>query len=249
MKNQNLLVALILVASPIGLFASSSSDTDHKIEESATSSYNFKTVLNDKVSIESTEGAVTLTGTVQDNDAKALAEDTVNNIPGVVSVKNDIMIKSDYPEHSDEWVALKIRSLLLVKGNVSATSTTVAVLDGVATLGGTANTSAQKELTEIYTKEVQGVKSVTNNIVVNDKPSMGDTASVTIDDASITSQVKFALLSHKATSALSTKVTTTDGAVVITGEAGSSAEEALVTKLAQDVRGAKSVTNNMTIKS
>jgi osmotically-inducible protein OsmY len=237
------------VASPIGLFASSSSDTDHKIEESATSSYNFKTVLNDKVSIESTEGAVTLTGTVQDNDAKALAEDTVNNIPGVVSVKNDIMIKSDYPEHSDEWVALKIRSLLLVKGNVSATSTTVAVLDGVATLGGTANTSAQKELTEIYTKEVQGVKSVTNNIVVNDKPSMGDTASVTIDDASITSQVKFALLSHKATSALSTKVTTTDGAVVITGEAGSSAEEALVTKLAQDVRGAKSVTNNMTIKS
>jgi hyperosmotically inducible protein len=249
MKYQNLLVALILVASPIGLFASSSSDTDHKIEESATSSYNFKTVLNDKVSIESTEGAVTLTGTVQDNDAKALAEDTVNNIPGVVSVKNDIMIKSDYPEHSDEWVALKIRSLLLVKGNVSATSTTVAVLDGVATLGGTANTSAQKELTEIYTKEVQGVKSVTNNIVVNDKPSMGDTASVTIDDASITSQVKFALLSHKATSALSTKVTTTDGAVVITGEAGSSAEEALVTKLAQDVRGAKSVTNNMTIKS
>ena len=249
MKYQNLLVALILVASPIGLFASSSSDTDHKIEESATSSYNFKTVLNDKVSIESTEGAVTLTGTVQDNDAKALAEDTVNNIPGVVSVKNDIMIKSDYPEHSDEWVALKIRSLLLVEGNVSATSTTVAVLDGVATLGGTANTSAQKELTEIYTKEVQGVKSVTNNIVVNDKPSMGDTASVTIDDASITSQVKFALLSHKATSALSTKVTTTDGAVVITGEAGSSAEEALVTKLAQDVRGAKSVTNNMTIKS
>ena len=249
MKYQNLLVALILVASPIGLFASSSSDTDHKIEESATSSYNFKTVLNDKVSIESTEGAVTLTGTVQDNDAKELAEDTVNNIPGVVSVKNDIMIKSDYPEHSDEWVALKIRSLLLVKGNVSATSTTVAVLDGVATLGGTANTSAQKELTEIYTKEVQGVKSVTNNIVVNDKPSMGDTASVTIDDASITSQVKFALLSHKATSALSTKVTTTDGAVVITGEAGSSAEEALVTKLAQDVRGAKSVTNNMTIKS
>jgi osmotically-inducible protein OsmY len=61
--------------------------------------------------------------------------------------------------------------------------------------------------------------------------------------------VKYALLSHKSTSALKTKVTTTDGAVRVTGEAKSDAEKALVTKLAQDVRGTKSVTNDMTVKS
>lgn len=70
-----------------------------------------------------------------------------------------------------------------------------------------------------------------------------------IDDASITRQVKFALLSHKSTSALKTHVTTTDGIVAITGEAGSDAEKSLVTKLAQDVRGTKSVTNDMTVKN
>jgi hyperosmotically inducible periplasmic protein len=246
MKHKKLLASFILIASPLGLFASS--DTDHKIEETANDSYNYRTVLNSEVKARSDDGVVTLTGTVQDNDSKALAEDTVNNIPGVVSVKNDIEVKSGYPEHSDAWIAFKIRSELLVKGNVSATSTTVDVHDGVVTLGGTADTQAQKELTEVYAKEIDNVKSVINNIVVNEKPA-ADSMSVKIDDASITSQVKYALLTHKATSALKTKVTTTDGVVYISGEASSADEQALVTKLAEDVRGAKSVVNNMTVKS
>jgi osmotically-inducible protein OsmY len=61
--------------------------------------------------------------------------------------------------------------------------------------------------------------------------------------------VKFALLSHKSTSALKTKVTTKDGVVRVTGDANSDAEKSLVTKLASDVRGTKSVTNDMTVKS
>ena len=69
-----------------------------------------------------------------------------------------------------------------------------------------------------------------------------------IDDASITTQVKYALLTHKGTSALKTKLETNDGVIVITGEARSDAEKALVTKLAQDVRGVKSVRNEMTVK-
>jgi osmotically-inducible protein OsmY len=90
---------------------------------------------------------------------------------------------------------------------------------------------------------------VKNDIVVKDAPADSQTVGEKIDDASITSQVKYALLSHKATSALKTKVTTNDGVVMITGEAASDAEKSLVSKLAQDVRGTKSVTNDMTVKS
>jgi hyperosmotically inducible periplasmic protein len=61
--------------------------------------------------------------------------------------------------------------------------------------------------------------------------------------------VKYALLSHKSTSALKTKVTTTDGVVRVTGDASSAAEKSLVTKLAAGVRGAKSVKNDMSVKS
>lgn len=247
MKTKNLSALFVIIASPLALFASPVND--RKIEEAAKASYNYRTVLEDHVTVKSNDGLVTLTGTVQDKDDKDLAQDTVENLPGVTGVKNEITVKSTVPEHSDAWIALKIRSRLLVKANVSAATTTVSALDGVVTLGGTADNLAQKELTEVYAKDIDWVKSVKNDIVVKDKVATTETIGEKIDDASITSQVKYALLTHKATSALKTKVTTNDGVVAISGEAKSDAEKSLVTKLAHDVRGVKSVGNNMTVKS
>ncbi|MEZ0217206.1 MAG: BON domain-containing protein [Rariglobus sp.] len=246
MKTKNISILLLLLASsPFMLFASP--ETDRKIEDAAKASYNYRTVLEDHVKVKAKDGVVTLTGTVQDSDYKDLAEDTVKNLPGVTAVNNEIAIKPAHPENSDGWIAFKIRSRLLVKSNVSATTTTVAVKEGAVTLTGTAENLAQKELTGIYAKEIEGVKSVKNDLVV--KPVPGDTMGEKIDDASITSQVKYALLRHKSTSALKTKVTTTDGVVAITGEADSDAERTLVSKLALSVRGVKSVENNMTVKN
>jgi hyperosmotically inducible protein len=247
MKIKKLSALFVFIAGPIALLASSA--TDRKIEDAAKSSYNYRTVLEDHVKVKAADGIVTLTGTVQDKDDKDLAADTVENLPGVVSVNNQIKIEPTYKEHSDAWMALKIRSRLLVKGNVSATSTKVAVIDGNVVLSGTADNLAQKDLTAAYAKDIDGVKTVKNDIIVKDKPATGETVGEKIDDASITSQVKYALLSHKATSAIKTKVTTNDGVIVITGEAANDAEKSLVTKLAQDVRGVKSVSNNMTVKS
>lgn len=246
MKIKTLSALLVLIASPVALFAMS--DLDQKIEDAAKASYNYRTVLEGHVKVKSRDGAVTLTGTVQDKDDKDLAADTVENLPGVVSVNNQITVQPAYPEHSDAWIAFKIRSRLLVQANVSATTTKVTVQDGVVTLDGTADNPAQKELTEVYAKEIDGVKSVTNNLVVNNTAPMGETTGEKIDDASITSQVKYALLTHKATSAIRTKVTTVDGVVTISGEADSDAERSLVSKLAEDVRGVRSVINNMSVK-
>jgi hyperosmotically inducible protein len=246
MKIKYLPVLLALTASPFALFASS--DTDHKIEDAAQDSYNFRTVLDHQVTVRANDGIVTLTGAVQDTDQKALAEDTVKNLPGVFSVRNNLTLKSDYPEHSDAWIAFKLRGRLLVMANVSAVNTAIAVRDGVITLGGTADNLAQKELTEVYAKEIVGVKSVKNDIVVQNQPTAVQSIGENIDDASITTQVKYALFCDKATSALKTSVTTKAGVIAISGEAGSDAEISLVTKLAQDVRGAKSVVNSMTVK-
>lgn len=248
MKNNYLTVVFVLLTAPLALFASSADD--RKIEDAAKASYNYRTVLADNVKVKVKEGVVTLTGTVQDKDDKALAVDTVTYLPGVVSVSDEILVQPTYPTHSDGWMALKIRSRLLMKGNVSATSTDVAVKDAVVTLTGTADDLAQKELTAAYAQDIEGVKSVKNDLVVKTKaPAPTTTVGEKIDDASITSQVKYALLSHKSTSALKTKVTTVNGVVRVTGDANSDAERSLVTKLAGDVRGAKSVTNDMTLKS
>lgn len=242
MKNQYLFALLGFMASPLALLASP--DTDRKIEDAARASYNYRTVLENHVKVSARNGIVTLTGTVQDKDDKALAIDTVENLPGVMGVNNEIKIEPTYPEKSDGWMAFKIRSRLLVKANVSAATTKVEVKDGHALLSGTAESLAQKELTGIYAAEIDGVKTVKNDIAVTGKPTLAEK----LDDASITSQVKYALLTHKATSALKTKIVTSDGIVLVTGEAASDAEKSLVTKLAQDVLGVNSVSNKMTVK-
>jgi hyperosmotically inducible periplasmic protein len=249
MKNPTkLFTVLVLAAAPAALFAAS---TDRQIDDAAKDSYNFRAVLDNQVTAKSHDGIVTLTGTVHDRDQRSLAQDTVSNLPGVLSVDNEIRVESEPAVHSDAWIALKIHGLLLVRANVSATATKVQVNDGVVLLSGTVDNLAQKDLTEEYVKDVEGVKSVNNLLMVKSSPEeMKDhTMAEAIDDASITTQVKSALLFHRSTSALKTKITTTQGVVMIGGEASSDAEKDLVSKLASSVRGVKSVDNDMTVKA
>jgi osmotically-inducible protein OsmY len=236
-----------MAAVPGMLFANTA--TDRQIEDAAKQSYNYRAVLNGKVSASASDGVVTLTGTVQERDQKALAEDTVSNLPGVVSVVDKIKVESEPSEHSDAWIAMKIRGELLVHANVSATSTKVDVSNGVVLLTGTVDNSAQKDLTEAYVKGIEGVRSITNDLVVKDNsPEATSTTGEKMDDASITSQVKYELLTHSSTSAIKTKVTTTDGVVMISGDASSDAEKDLVSKFASSIRGVKSVDNEMVVR-
>jgi len=246
MKLKHILISSLLAASSVSLFANS--ETDRKIEDAAKASYNYRTLLEDKVTVKANEGTVTLTGMVADNSLKSVAEDTVSSLPGVVRVENNITLDPALKEHSDAWIAWKIRYQLLVRANVSNRDTKIYVKEGLVTLTGTATTGAEKELVGVYAAEIEGVKSVKNEIVVTPAPGDAKTVAESIDDASITSQVKFALFSHKSTSALKTKVTTKDGIVVITGVAASDAEKSLAGKLAQSIRGVKSVNNEMTVK-
>src|SRR5665213_2587135 len=247
MKIQKMLAIALMTATPVMLFANT--DMDRQIEGAAKASYNFRAVLDNNVKVKSEDGVVTLKGTVQDRDQKALAEDTVKNLPGVVAVDNKIKVESEPAEHSDAWIALKIHSELLVHANVSATSTKVDVTNGVVLLTGTVDNQAQKDLTEFYVKDIKGVTSVTNDLVVKEQPANEHTVGETIDDASITSQVKYALLSHRSTSAIGTKVTTKDGVVMVSGQASSDAEKDLVTKLSGSLRGVRTVDNEMTVRA
>ncbi|HWX22143.1 MAG TPA: BON domain-containing protein [Candidatus Binatia bacterium] len=244
---------LILVAASALLLAGAplrATETDDRIESSAKKSYVFKHYLtDDAIKTESKNGAVTLTGTVAVESHIGLARDTVSGLPGVKSVDNQLTLKGEAPaEHSDTWVGLKVKTALLFHRNVRATKTDVNVKDGIVSLSGEASSMAQKELTTEYAKDVEGVKDVKNEMTIAKTAAKPDeTAGEKIDDASITAQVKMSLLSHRSTSALKTKVETTDGVVTLTGIAKNAAEKSLVTKLATDIDGVSSVVNNMTI--
>jgi hyperosmotically inducible periplasmic protein len=239
-------VALLALGTPVH-----ASDMDDRIESSARDSYVFKTFLKgDAINIQSKDGDVTLTGVVSEESRRELAKETVAGLPGVKSVDNRLEVKGTSPTpNSDAWVHEKVKTTLLFHQNVSAGTTEVDVKDGLVTLRGDAASQAQKELTTEYTKDVEGVKGVTNEMTVL-KISQMTMAMVggKIDDASITAQIKITLLYHRSTSALNTKVETKDGVVTMYGKASNAAEKALVTKLANGINGVKSVNNRMTIE-
>jgi hyperosmotically inducible periplasmic protein len=246
-------LALLLTAGALFVSIASlrASETDERIETSAKKSYVFKTYLaDDSIKTSSENGVVTLTGTVAQESHKLLAQDTVEGLPGVKSVDNQLKVKGESPaEHSDTWLIVKVKSVLLFHRNVSATGTSVSVVDGNVTLRGEASSMAQKELTTEYAKDVEGVKEVKNEMTIAKTPAKPvETLGEKIDDASITAQVKASLLSHRSTSAIKTKVATTDGVVTISGVARNAAEKGLVTKLVNDIDGVNSVVNNMTVE-
>lgn len=224
------------------------SETDDRIETSFKESYVFKTHLkNDTVKAKANEGVVTLTGTVDQQSHKGLAEETASNLPGVTSVDNRLELKAEYPANkSNEWLAMNIKAALLYYKNVSASNTEVHVEEGIVTLRGEAANEAQKELTAEYAN-IEGVREIRNEMTVAKEPKTDQTMKEKIDDASITAQVKIALLTHRGTSVLKTSVTTKDGVVTLTGKAENAAEKALATKLVGDIYGVKSAVNNMTV--
>ena len=86
------------------------SEMDGRIESSAKNSYVFKTYLkDDSITTKSKDGVVTLKGTVKEESHKSLAQDTVENLPGVKKVENELVFKGESPaKNSDGWIALKV---------------------------------------------------------------------------------------------------------------------------------------------
>lgn len=225
-------------------------EIDSQIESSFKESYAYKTFLKDEnIKISSKDGVVTLSGNVFNQAHKPMAQDTAEALPGVKRVDNRIEIKGEQaPEYSDTWISMKVKSALLYHRSVSGFSTEVFVKDGIVTLKGEADNTAQKDLTSQFAQDIDGVKSVNNEMTIAKAPRADErTKDEKIDDASITAQVKSTLLVHRSTSALRTDVETKDGVVTLTGSAKNQAEKDLVTKLIGDIGGVKSINNNMTI--
>ena len=246
---------LALAAAAAAMFVTSTplraSETDERIEASFKKTYVYKTYLkDDAVKAEAKEGVVTLTGTVADEFCKVLAQDTAASLPGVTRVDNQLATKAEVAaEKADTRIGRKVKLALLFHRNVSAGQTTVAVQDGIVTLTGAASSLAQKELTTEYANDIEGVKEVRNEMTVAAAPEPAEqTAGAMMDDASITAQVKTALLTHRSTSAMKTGVGTRDGEVTLTGIAKNAAEKSLVTKLVTDIHGVTSVKNQMTVE-
>lgn len=257
MKKTLYLLALVVAMSFVSSANLYASSTDDRIESSAKQTYVFKTYLkNDKIKVTSKAGDVTLTGTVNEEAHKSLAKDTVASLPGVKSVDNKLTMKGKgLVAGTDAWLITKVKFALLFHKNVNASGTKVYAKNGVVTLRGKATSMAQKDLTTESAGDVDGVKSVNNEMTVPAAAMLGKSTAAakmvaindSVDDASITALVKATLFYHRSTSALNTNVETKDGIVTLSGKAKNAAEKDLAEKLVSDVHGVKKVVNNITI--
>lgn len=234
--------------------------TDADIEKAAKDSYIFKTYLKDgdNIQVQSKDGAVTLSGAVTKEGHIALAEETLRSINGVKSVDNKLEYKGENAaELSDTWLTTKVKTALLFRTSVNGFKTEVNTANGIVTLTGEATSQAQKDLTGEYAKDIEGVKSVRNEMTVQKAEKSAQattgkadtirTAGDKIDDASITAMVKTSLLYHRSTSGLKTTVSTRNGVVTLEGQAKNPAEKELATRYVKDVHGVLGVDNKMTI--
>jgi len=239
--------AMLASTTPLG----ATDSNDGMIESLFMKTHVYRKYLkDDAVKAEASNGVVTLTGTVAEESHRALAEGIAECLPGVIRVDNRLEIKAqDIPESADACIRRKVNLALLFHRNINFNKTAIEVKDGVVTLKGEASSLAQKELAAEYAKDIEGVKEVRNEMSILATPEPVErTEEQKIDDASVTAQVKTALMAHRSTSAIRTKVEVRDGDVTLTGIARNDAEKVLVSKLVTDIQGVTSVKNMMTIE-
>ena len=203
-------------------------------------------------------GKATLTGTVEEDANKDLAKAIALGVDGIKEVDNKIEVLADYKptatgrgygDHIDDvTITSTVKSKLLWSKYNNGESVIVETNAGKVTLDGTADTSEDKVLASHLAKGTFGVKSVTNNIVVNKTPGTTGMAkastkevSKVITDSWITAKVKSTFLYSRNVDGSDIDVSTNAGVVTLSGKLGSGVERALAIELAQNVRGVKSV--------
>jgi osmotically-inducible protein OsmY len=118
--------------------------------------------------------AVTLTGTVASEAQKLRAEQLVQNTPKVAAVNNQLRLGNVVAPPGARLAATNRHLAQLITASLAArrrdfsdeTVIQVTAQDGAITLTGTTPSRAERALVEQLTKEVAGVKSIQNLIVI-----------------------------------------------------------------------------------
>jgi hyperosmotically inducible protein len=125
-------------------------------------------VNNFEIDVDTNEGAVRLSGKVEDPADRAEAERIARSVEGVRNVVNEIEIGDPTVGENvtDAWILTKIKSKLVADPQVSAFNIDVDVTEGNVTLSGKVEKSAAKSEAEKLARATEGVKSVDNKIEV-----------------------------------------------------------------------------------
>lgn len=210
-----------------------------------------------KLDIDVEDGSATLSGKVENDVQKELAEQVALSTDGIDSVDNRIEVSSDAVEGDppsivqrleDASLAATVKSKLLWNSNTRGLDIQVKSEIGNITLSGHAQTPAAKELAGQLAANTDGVREVFNHLSISTADSSSSEVQTTLDEARedisdswITSKVKASFLYSRNLDALNISVNTDDGLVHLRGSVLSSAEKRLAVEIARNIRGVRGV--------
>ena len=210
------------------------------------------------------DGVVTLSGIVESNIEKELAEEIARGVEGVREVENKISVEPESESRKevtgffraveDASTTARVKYNLLWNRNTSGLDIKVYTINGTVTLTGLIGSKIEKDLAIQIAKNTKGVIDVIDRLEVSDKEVAEEQKSILektgrfMSDAWITSKVKTVFLFSKNTEGSELVVSTQEGVVTLEGSVKSENQKQQVIQLAKEVVNVKSVQSNLTIE-
>jgi hyperosmotically inducible protein len=190
MKTKLLTAGLLMGALLLSTASYAQGRSDQPIDDSVITTKVKARLVKDKqvhardIEVKTVNGVVELSGTARSKREASKAASIARNVKGVKSVKNDIQVAaasapekapakdrpatakgSDHPV-SDSVITTKVKALYVKDKDVSFRTVEVKTVNGVVHLGGTAKSKEEADKAASLARDVEGVKSVKNEIKV-----------------------------------------------------------------------------------
>jgi osmotically-inducible protein OsmY len=182
-------------------------------------------------------GVVSLSGYVSTYSDKWRAESIAKRVAGVMTLANEIEVKLA-TERTDIDIAEAARTALRLDNRLPADGVRVVVSHGWITLEGKVNYYYQKSAAESDVRHLNGVKGVTNLILV--APS--------VSPSEVKSKIEEALKRSALVDANRISIEAKDGKVILTGTVRSWAEREEAERAAYRAPGVSEVDNRISVK-
>lgn len=118
------------------------------------------------IDVDTLNGRVTLSGSVDHERARTVAGQLAVNTPGVQTVDNQLRIDSNFKRAvsrdplEDAWISTMVKSSLMYSKHVDGHAIEVETINGVVRLVGSVDSAAEKSLAVELSQTVRGVKRV-----------------------------------------------------------------------------------------
>lgn len=214
-----------------------------------------------RIDVEIAGDTAILTGTVDSEVDKELAEQVAREVDGINRVDNRLEIdqqsgRGDERDRGmggrvdDATLTATIKSKLLWNRRTQGLEIDVDSENGIVTLSGQVDSEETRDLAGRIAEDTDQVREIRNQLNVSDRAGSDFTGTAqnaahsagdALSDAWVTSKVKSSLLFSRNLSGTSISVDTQDGRVRLDGTVESDAERELAIRTAEDIRGVTEV--------